>query len=181
MYNSRQIRPPIYSLKQSKLRKRRVVRYAILYFLMFFVFLILIIGPAIAAKFIGDTITGSISNGDIFYLMQPAGLNNNDTSSTPTGKTINGGNAGAAPSGSAAAGGGGGQASYSWSSSLSRRTAAPMFVYDYYTDNHLYHQQTSTSPTRRIMRGCNSSFKRHCITMAFPQFTIQPQFWFERS
>jgi len=73
---SRQIRPPIYSLKQSKLRKRRVVRYAILYFLMFFLFLILIIGPVIASKFIA---TPKLS---IFALQQPDNWNNNDTLGT---------------------------------------------------------------------------------------------------
>ncbi|RYP59602.1 hypothetical protein DL771_010835 [Monosporascus sp. 5C6A] len=45
---SRQIRPPIYSLKQSKLRRRRVIRYAILYFTLLVVFLALIIGPSVA-------------------------------------------------------------------------------------------------------------------------------------
>src|SRR5690606_12607141 len=44
---SKQIRPPIYSAKQTKLRKRRVIRFSVLYFAMFFVFLILIVGPVI--------------------------------------------------------------------------------------------------------------------------------------
>ena len=80
LHPSRQIRPPIYSLKQSKLRKRRVVRYAILYFVMFFLFTILIIGPAIVRKFMDPPAL------DIMALQQPMGLDNNDTlGRTPTG------------------------------------------------------------------------------------------------
>nr|POE48802.1 1,3-beta-glucan synthase component fks1 [Quercus suber] len=69
---SRQIRPPIYSLKQSKLRKRRVVRYAIMFFALFVVFLALIIGPVIVAKI-------SIPTFDTLQLQQPANWKNNDT------------------------------------------------------------------------------------------------------
>jgi len=79
---SRQIRPPIYSLKQSKLRKRRVVRYAIMYFSMFFLFLILIIGPIIASKFVSFSIT-------LMQLQQPSDWNNNDTiGTTQTGTAL---------------------------------------------------------------------------------------------
>ncbi|EGD93455.1 glucan synthase [Trichophyton tonsurans CBS 112818] len=82
---SRQIRPPIYSLKQSKLRKRRVIRFAILYFVMFFLFAIVIAGPLIMK-------TLKISLPDIpLQLLQPSGLNNNDTSSSHTGKAATGG------------------------------------------------------------------------------------------
>lgn len=49
---SRQIRPPIYSMKQSKLRRRRVIRYAVLYFGLLIVFVALLVGPAIAGKMI---------------------------------------------------------------------------------------------------------------------------------
>jgi len=45
---SRQIRPPIFSMKQNRLRKRIVRRYATLYFIIFIVFLALIVGPLIA-------------------------------------------------------------------------------------------------------------------------------------
>lgn len=76
---SRQIRPPIYSLKQSKLRKRRVVRYAILYFSMFVLFILLIVGPVVAKKFI------DIPRIDIMELQQPTNWNNNDTSASDTG------------------------------------------------------------------------------------------------
>ncbi|TGO12077.1 hypothetical protein BTUL_0095g00350 [Botrytis tulipae] len=73
---SRQIRPPIYSLKQSKLRKRRVWRYAVIYFALFIVFLALLIGPLIAGKMIlSDSLTSKIP----FNLYQPTGQDNNDT------------------------------------------------------------------------------------------------------
>jgi 1,3-beta-glucan synthase len=77
---SRQIRPPIYSLKQSKLRKRRVIRFAILYFFMLVVFVALIVGPIVAGRFF--TTLPDIP----LDLLQPTGLNNNDTTSEPTGE-----------------------------------------------------------------------------------------------
>ncbi|KAF2747516.1 glycosyltransferase family 48 protein [Sporormia fimetaria CBS 119925] len=81
---SRQIRPPIYSLKQTKLRKRRVIRYAILYFLILVVFVALIAGPIVASRFL--KLDFSIP----MELLQPVGLNNNDTSSSVTGSCANG-------------------------------------------------------------------------------------------
>ncbi|KAL3426160.1 1,3-beta-glucan synthase component FKS1 [Phlyctema vagabunda] len=73
---SRQIRPPIYSMKQSKLRKRRVLRYAILYFIMLIVFLALLVAPILVGKkLLSDSLIKSIP----LDLMQPHGLNNNDT------------------------------------------------------------------------------------------------------
>jgi 1,3-beta-glucan synthase len=81
---SRQIRPPIYSMKQSKLRRRRVIRYSILYFFMLVVFVGLIVGPVIAGKFIpsdiGDSLMPSLK------LFQPNNQDNDDTQGdTPTG------------------------------------------------------------------------------------------------
>lgn len=90
---SRQIRPPIYSLKQTKLRKRRVVRYAILYFVILIIFAALIAGPIVAGKFL--TSLPSIP----MQLLQPTGLNNNDTSSSQTGTALAGGAAATATSG----------------------------------------------------------------------------------
>jgi 1,3-beta-glucan synthase len=84
--HSRQIRPPIYSLKQSKLRKRRVIRYSILYFFLLVVFIALIVGPVVAGKFL--TMSVAIP----MQLLQPTGLNNNDTSGSHTG-TAQGGKA----------------------------------------------------------------------------------------
>ncbi|KAK3942084.1 putative beta-glucan synthase [Diplogelasinospora grovesii] len=72
---SRQIRPPIYSMKQSKLRRRRVFRYAVLYFTMLIVFVALIAGPIVAGKSIPTSLTSKIP----LNLMQPVGQNNDDT------------------------------------------------------------------------------------------------------
>ena len=130
MLNSRQIRPPIYSLKQSKLRKRRVVRYAILYFLMFFLFLILIVGPAIAGRFIGDITSGlSIP----LNLLQPVGWNNNDTSGKSTGTATQAGGAGGPASGTAGGGSGGSSSpSNPFASSTAGAKRTAVFLKDYY-------------------------------------------------
>ncbi|KAL2117556.1 hypothetical protein VTJ04DRAFT_7216 [Mycothermus thermophilus] len=80
---SRQIRPPIYSMKQTKLRRRRVIRYSILYFTLFIVFMALIIGPAVAGKFVPESVFNMLKSTN---LVQPSGLNNDDTRGrTPTG------------------------------------------------------------------------------------------------
>ncbi|CAL3971701.1 unnamed protein product [Diplocarpon coronariae] len=80
---SRQIRPPIYSMKQSKLRKKRVFRYAILYFTMLTVAVALVVGPIVARKVILDGTKGLTKDpSSLFYLVQPTGLKNNDTNGT---------------------------------------------------------------------------------------------------
>lgn len=79
MNYSRQIRPPIYSLKQSKLRRKRVFRYAVLYFALLILFLILIVGPSIAGKYVPSSVTSSLSS---LNLVQPTGQDNNDTIGT---------------------------------------------------------------------------------------------------
>ena len=66
-------------MKQSKLRKRRVIRFAILYFVMFAIFVALIAGPLVASRFLKSL--PNIPMG----LLQPTGLNNNDTGGPPTG------------------------------------------------------------------------------------------------
>ncbi|KTB17025.1 1,3-beta-glucan synthase component GSC2 [Nakaseomyces glabratus] len=75
---SRHIRPPIYSLKQSRLRKRMVKRYLTLYIIIFLVFAGAIVGPAVAASHvpqdIGHTLTGPFHN-----IVQPRNKSNNDT------------------------------------------------------------------------------------------------------
>jgi 1,3-beta-glucan synthase len=77
---SRQIRPPIYSMKQSKLRKRRVFRYAALYFIMLIVALALLVGPIVAGSTILSGASSLTSNpSGTMYLYQVPGLNNNDT------------------------------------------------------------------------------------------------------
>jgi len=78
---SRQIRPPIYSLKQSKLRRRRVIRYSILFFAMFVLFIALLVGPIVAAPYVAN-----LSKQIPFHLYQPTGQNINDTrNATMTG------------------------------------------------------------------------------------------------
>jgi len=106
---SRQIRPPIYSLKQSRLRKRRVIRFAILYFAMFILFIVLVIGPVIVRNFITLNLTIPLE------LMQPTGQDNNDTSASATGSSLIPG--AAAASGGAAAGGSAGTATKAAASS----------------------------------------------------------------
>jgi 1,3-beta-glucan synthase len=67
-------------LKQTKLRRRRVVRYAILYFFLLVVFIALLVGPVVAGKFMKLDIAIPMD------LLQPTGLNNNDTTSSVTGR-----------------------------------------------------------------------------------------------
>jgi 1,3-beta-glucan synthase len=70
-------------MKQTKLRRRRVVRYAILYFVLLVVFLALIVGPIVAGKYVPASLFKML---DSTNLVQPTGLDNNDTrGKTPTG------------------------------------------------------------------------------------------------
>lgn len=88
-------------MKQSKLRKRRVWRYAVLYFVMLVVFLALVAGPIIASKEITSA-TKSLSVPQ--YLLQPVGLDNNDTTGTnQTGTGAPGGGGAAKTTGGSAA------------------------------------------------------------------------------
>jgi 1,3-beta-glucan synthase len=80
---SRQIRPPIYSMKQSKLRKRRVWRFAVLYFVMFVAFMAFLIGPVFAGTMILDATKDMVNDPEkLYHLFQPTGFNNNDTRGT---------------------------------------------------------------------------------------------------
>jgi 1,3-beta-glucan synthase len=73
-------------MKQTKLRRRRVIRYAILYFVLFVVILALIVGPAVAGKYIPKSLY-DISLLKDNQLFQPTGLDNDDTrGQTETGK-----------------------------------------------------------------------------------------------
>jgi 1,3-beta-glucan synthase len=63
-------------MKQSKLRKRRVWRYAVLYFVLLILFLALLIGPIVAGS---RLLSPSLTDKNPLYLFQPVGLNNNDT------------------------------------------------------------------------------------------------------
>jgi 1,3-beta-glucan synthase len=74
-----------------------VIRYAILYFTLFFLFIVLIVAPMVAGKFLKldiDTLP--------MQLMQPTNLKNNDTTSQTTGTILGAAETGAATSGGAA-------------------------------------------------------------------------------
>ena len=66
-----------------------------LYFIMFVIFIALIVGPIVASKFMGKLPSIPLN------LLQPTGLDNNDTSSHVTGSALNG--LGAKGTGAAAA------------------------------------------------------------------------------
>jgi len=67
-------------MKQSKLRRRRVFRYAVLYFVMLVVFVGMIVGPIVAgSKIPTKDISKSLGS---FNLFQPTGQNNDDTLGT---------------------------------------------------------------------------------------------------
>ena len=73
-------------MKQSKLRRRRVIRYAILFFVLLAVFIGLIAGPVVAGKQLGSTFLRNLGsrlpmNGQ-FRLMQPNGQDNRNTNGT---------------------------------------------------------------------------------------------------
>jgi 1,3-beta-glucan synthase len=77
-------------MKQSKLRKRRVWRYAVLYFALLILFLALLIGPIVAGS---NVLSASLIKDIPLELYQPVGLNNNDTrnrTQTGTGAVSNG-------------------------------------------------------------------------------------------
>lgn len=74
-------------MKQSKLRRRRVFRFAVLYFVLFIVFMGLMIAPVfVGEKLLSKDITDKA--GDVFgmNLYQPNGQDNDDTNfEEPTG------------------------------------------------------------------------------------------------
>lgn len=85
---SRQIRPPIFSMKQNRLRKRIVRRYATLYFAIFVIFCALIVGPLVAGNFflyaahiLGNKVPTSLGGSLLtnWGLIQPNNGNPNQT------------------------------------------------------------------------------------------------------
>lgn len=77
---NRQIRPPIYSLKQARLRKRMIKKYSVLYYTVFVTFIALIAAPAV----VGSLKSVNIKPTDEFPdfasgLFQPRHQDNNDT------------------------------------------------------------------------------------------------------
>lgn len=91
-------------MKQSRLRKRRVIRFATLYFILLVVFILLFFGPIIVSKFLPLSTFGNIP----LELLQPTGQWNNDTFSSVTGSALNGLGDGSGATGGGGGGGGGG-------------------------------------------------------------------------
>ncbi|KAJ6051269.1 hypothetical protein N7460_001803 [Penicillium canescens] len=91
--------PPIYSLKQSKLRKRRVVRFAILYFVMLVIFVVIVAAPIVLRNtkmldsFLKDTLWGviGVQKQGAIGLLQPLDHGLNDTVKWFTGSGLPGG------------------------------------------------------------------------------------------
>lgn len=79
---SQQIREPIYSMKYSRLRRRRITRYAVIYFLMLLLTVGLILGTMLAGKYIPNSINDIFSDLAGFRLLQPDDLHNNNTNGT---------------------------------------------------------------------------------------------------
>lgn len=73
-------------MKQSKLRRRRVIRFAVLYYAMLVLFLALVIGPAVAGDqlmgFMPDMLQPGKATVANFYLVQPYDQDRDDTNST---------------------------------------------------------------------------------------------------
>jgi 1,3-beta-glucan synthase len=63
-------------MKQSKLRRKRVFRYSVLYFVMLVIFVALIAGPIAAGKYVPSSLTSSLKSTN---LVQPTGEDNDDT------------------------------------------------------------------------------------------------------
>ena len=61
-----------------------MIRYAILYFVLLVVFIALIVGPVVAGKYLKLNFKIPMD------LLQPTGLNNNDTTTEVTGTCVNG-------------------------------------------------------------------------------------------
>ena len=70
-------------MKQSKLRRRRVIRFAIVYFVLLVVFIALVAGPVYAGKAgLVDSFKSQLSPGG-FKLFQDPKVGHNDTSPSP--------------------------------------------------------------------------------------------------
>lgn len=66
-------------MKQSKLRRRRVIRFAILYYVLLVLFVALVVGPAVGGDKIDVSSIADSINGLGFKLMQPNNQNHDDT------------------------------------------------------------------------------------------------------
>lgn len=67
---SRQIRPPIFSTKQKRLRGRLIRKFSLLFFCVLFMFLLLIVGPFVAHSYLPFDL-GAMVNSAIPGLVQP--------------------------------------------------------------------------------------------------------------
>ena len=69
--------------------RRLRLRYALLYFTLFVLFMVLLIAPAVIGNLglLDDTFK-SLQGKDFMYLMQPNDWNNNDTTSSKTGSGL---------------------------------------------------------------------------------------------
>jgi len=68
-------------MKQSKLRRKRVIRYSLLYFVMLIIMVALIVGPTVAGPMIPSSIGNSVDNFG-FALYQPNNQDHDDTRGT---------------------------------------------------------------------------------------------------
>lgn len=69
-------------MKQSKLRRRRVIRYSILFFIMVIVLIGMVVGPAVIGDKILPAVKPTLDKLKSFRLLQPNDLNNNNTNGT---------------------------------------------------------------------------------------------------
>ncbi|CAI8510676.1 hypothetical protein BOH78_3781 [Pichia kudriavzevii] len=76
---NRQIRPPIYSLKQARLRKRMIKKYSVLYYTVLVIFVALIAAPAVVGGLKNVNVTPTDLPEFADGLFQPRHQNNNDT------------------------------------------------------------------------------------------------------
>jgi len=73
-------------MKQSKLRRRRVFRFAVLYFFLFIVFMGLMIAPVFVGNMATDSLVDSVREIGGLMLYQPNGQKNDQTDGEqPTG------------------------------------------------------------------------------------------------
>jgi 1,3-beta-glucan synthase len=71
-------------MKQTKLRRRRVIRYAILYFVMLVVFLALLVGPVVAGRYVPASVFKPLNDLNM-GLVQPEFPRNDTHGRTATG------------------------------------------------------------------------------------------------
>lgn len=69
-------------MKQSKLRRRRVIRFAILYFVLAVVMIALVVGPHFASNVVPASLNKQLSDIAGFRLLQPNNQNHDNTNGT---------------------------------------------------------------------------------------------------